>query len=309
MRATIHLATARDCLALRPLLEPVLERTFRGTAFNRTIAGIDRDELLATARALVEERPRTRAELGRLLGERWPRHDPGSLGQAGTYLLPLLQVPPRGVWGESGQATWTTIEGWLGRPLATDSSLEKLFLRYLAAYGPATVMDAQSWSGLTRLGDVVERLRPKLRTFRDHRGRELLDLPNAPRPDPDTPAPVRFLPEYDNVLLSHADRARIVSDERRRLASVVEIRARGSVLVDGFGSARWSIERERDGATLVVEPFDRLSRADRAAVADEGVALLAFLAADVRDHDVRFALTARSASPAAPGRRGRRARR
>ncbi|MGH2637132.1 MAG: winged helix DNA-binding domain-containing protein [Actinomycetota bacterium] len=284
MRATIHLVTDRDCLALRPALQPVLERVFTsGSPFGRQIDGVDRQELLAAGRALVEERPRTQAELRPLLGERWPGRDPAALSQAITYLVPVVQVPPRGVWGESGRATWTTVETWLGRALPADPAPDQAILRYLAAFGPATVMDVRAWSGLTGVRELVEQLRPRLRTFRDERGKELFDVPRAPLPDPDTPAPPRFLPEYDNVFLSHADRARIV--ERKFREPVV---GDAAVLVDGFVRALWRIRREHDVATLLIEPMVRLPGKDIDAVTEEGARLLAFVAADASTRDVRF---------------------
>ncbi|HEX2036936.1 MAG TPA: winged helix DNA-binding domain-containing protein, partial [Chloroflexota bacterium] len=194
MRSTIHLVTARDCLFLRPLVQPVIERSMNGN-FGRSLAGVDAAALAAAGRALVEERPLTFTELGKRLAERWPGRDPAALAQAVRAWVPLVQVPPRGLWGTSGQARHTSAESWLGRPLDPAPSLEELVVRYLAAFGPAGVMDMQTWSGLTRLGEVVEGLRPRLVTFRDEQGRELFDLPDAPRPDPDTPAPPRFL--YD----------------------------------------------------------------------------------------------------------------
>ena len=287
MRGTVHLVTAADGLTLRPLLQP-LDRLFSATRFHRNLAGIDLEALVAAGRALLEERPRSRAELGRLLSEHWPEHDATSLAYAVNYLVPCVQVPPRGVWGQTGPATLTTLEAWLGRALEPRLSLSELVTRYLAAFGPATAMDIQTWSGLTRLREAADQLRPRLRTHRDEEGRELLDLPDAPRPDPDTPAPPRFLPEYDNVLLSHADRRRVIPDGRRPPLPPGNGGALGTVLVDGFWRGTWAITREGACAVLTVEPFARLSNQDRAVLAEEGMRLLEFAAADADGHDVRF---------------------
>jgi hypothetical protein len=162
-----------------------------------------------------------------------------------------------------------------------------LVLRYLAAFGPATVMDVQAWSGLTRLREVAERLRPRLRTFRDPDGRELLDLPDAPRPDPDTPAPPRFLPEYDNVVLGHADRTRIVPGEVAGRWPDGDLHW-SPLLVDGFVAGAWRLGREARTATLTIHPLALLSDRDRAEMADEGARLLAFLAADAETHEVQI---------------------
>jgi hypothetical protein len=288
MRGTLHLVTARDALTLRPGVQPVLERAFAHSQYARKLAGVDLAAVEAAGRALMEEKPRTPAELGALLEARWPGKDPGALSQVLRYRLPLVQVPPRGVWGQSGQTTLTPAESWLGRPLASEASVDALVLRYLAAFGPASVRDIQVWSGLTRLGEVVERLAPQLRAYRDENGQELWDVPDAPRPDEDTPAPPRFLPDFDNVLLSHGDRTRIIADEYRKRLTTANGVLPGTVLVDGFVRGSWKLQRERDTATLLIEPFKRLSSEDRAAVAEEGTRLLTFAAPEAKTWDIRF---------------------
>ena len=211
-----------------------------------------------------------------MLEERWPECDASSLAYAISFLAPLVQVPPRGIWGASGQATWTTVEAWLGRTLDPDASPDEAVLRYLKAFGPATVGDVRTWSGLSGLQEVFERLRPRLVTFRDERGRELFDVLGAPLPDPETPAPPRFLPEFDNAPLSHDDRARIISEEHR--SALLEDRMMRGVLLDGFARGTWKTERTRRKMTLVIRSFERLSREDREALADEGGRLLRFVA-------------------------------
>jgi Winged helix DNA-binding domain len=287
MRSTIHLVTARDCLWLRPLTQPVIERSAKGS-FGRHWIELDTEAVVAAGRALVEEKPRTFSELGKLLAERWPGRNPAALAQAIRAWVPLVQVPPRGVWAKSGPAAHTTVEAWLGRRLAANPSMEELILRYLAAFGPASVKDMQTWSGLTRLGEVTERLRPRLVTFHDEQGRELFDLPDAPRPDPDTPAPPRFLYDYDNLLLSHADRSRFITDGYHKQGFTMDGPMPCIALVDGFTNATWKITRSRNAATLTIKPFRRLSRKETAALAEEGDRLLAFAAADADTHDFQF---------------------
>jgi hypothetical protein len=284
MRTTIHLVTARDCLALRPLLQIVQERGFHtGSPFAKRIKGVNLEALLAAGRAFLEQEPLTLAVLGTRLGARWPRRDAASLAYAVRYLVPLVQVPPRGIWGKGGLAKWAPVECWLGAELAAESRPDDMILRYLAAFGPASVQDIQAWCWLTRLNVAVERLRPRLRVFSSEEGIELFDLPDAPRPDPDLPAPPRFLPEYDNLMLSHSDRARVI--ERGYLERIF---TRGAILVDGFVRGAWKIVRKGGEASLLIEPFESLRKSDAVALAEEGARLLAFAAGKQRAGEVRF---------------------
>ncbi len=221
------------------------------------------------------------------IAQRFAQLDASGLAYACRNLLAFVQVPPRGVWGEAAQVRSTTAESWLGRPLHADPSIDAVVVRYLGAFGPATVADISSWSRLTGMRAVVERLGPRLRTFRDERGRELFDLPDAPRPDPDTPAPVRFLPEFDNVLLSHADRSRFISEEMRGRLGSAERPVHGCVLLDGRVRATWRIERLRSPALHVDNP-DRLAKRAQATIGAEGRRLLRFLYRDDPPAEVRF---------------------
>ena len=292
MRNTVHLVTARDALTLRPLMQPIFDRALYANRDQRAgIEGIDIQALVTTGRALLEERPRAAKELGMLLQERCPDRDPATLARTIRHLVPLVQVPPRGVWGRSGQATHTTAEAWLGRPLDPDPSPDEMVLRYLGAFGPATVKDVQTWSGLTRLGEVTERLRSRLRTFRDEQGKELFDLPDAPRPGSDTQSPPRFLPEFDNLLLSHADRTRIIDDDHRKVIASKNGMVPATVLVDGFVRGTWKTERTRGKVTLMIEPFEPLASEDRDALAAEGERLVRFVVGPegAEAFEVRFA--------------------
>jgi hypothetical protein len=293
LRNTIHLVTARDCLEQRPLFQPLFERALKTTHFGRNLVGMDMNALIAQAGVLMKEKPRTFSELGKLLQQRWPDRDATSLAYAIRYLVPIVQVPPRGIWGKSAQPTWTSTELWLGRPLAPKPSIDRLVMRYLAAFGPATVADISAWSGLTGLRDVVERLRPKLRTFQDERGRELFDIDDGPLPDPDTPAPPRFLPEYDNLLIGHHDRTRVIDHAYRYVIFA------GTLLVDGFVHATWNVKKTGGGATLTIEPLRRLSKVDRIEVLEEGDRLLKFVAGGAAARDVRITAVATS-PPQAP---------
>lgn len=284
MRSTIHLHTADDALTLRPLVQAARERELR--AFRGRLTGVDLDRLTDLSRDLVEERPRTMKELRERLLAEWPDADPLALSVAARCRLPLVQVTPRGLWGRSGQVALTTVEQWLGRGPGTVPAPDATVLRYLSAFGPASVKDMQMWAGLTRLGEVFERLRPQLVTFRDSAGTELFDLPEAPRPDEDTPAPPRFLPEFDNLLLAHADRTRVIPAEYRGRNGKGNQNF-GTFLLDGFLAGIWRLKEDRDTATLQLDPFARLGRADRDALAEEGERLLSGMTG-AGAHHLRF---------------------
>ncbi|MFJ8966343.1 winged helix DNA-binding domain-containing protein [Lentzea sp. NPDC102401] len=261
MRGTIHLVSARDALALRPHMQLRLDRELQSGPFAGRLKGLDFDEIAAAGREILDETPQGTADAGKQLRQRWPDREHTVLGNALRNKLALVQLPPRGLWHSSGRAVCTTVENWLGKPQnAMDK--EELVLRYLRAFGPATVMDAQQWSGLTKLAETFAALRPRLATFRSEAGKELFDLPDAPRPDPDVPVPVRLLPEFDNILLAHADRRRVIADDRLG----VVIGGRPTVLVDGYVVATWAITKER---RITVDYIDQLDRSRQKAVAEE----------------------------------------
>ncbi|MFD9470406.1 winged helix DNA-binding domain-containing protein [Streptomyces goshikiensis] len=282
MRSTIHTHTAHDALTLRPLVQPARDREVGH--FRKGLVGVDLERLTARARAFVEAGPpRTMGEIREELLTQWPGADPQSLAVAARCRLPLVQVTPRGVWGRSGQVRLTTLENWLGseRAAAGEASVDDVVLRYLGAFGPASVKDMQTWAGLTRLRGAFERLRPGLMVFRDENGAELFDLPDAPRPDPDTPAPPRFLPEFDNLLLSHADRTRVITPEAKG-RSWAGNQAYRTLLLDGFLAGLW----KADAGVLTVELFAPESKAAKEAkeakeeIVAEGELLLAAMEED-----------------------------
>lgn len=282
LRTTLHLMTARDFLALRPVLQDVLERAWRSSPFAKDLVGVDLAELLAAGREFVEAEPITTAQLAKLLAARWPDRAPNSLAYASRFLLPIVQVPPRGLWGQKGGPKATTAQVWLDRELGTDTAADDAVLRYLAAFGPATVSDIRIWSWLTGLREVVERLRPRLSTFRDEAGRELFDVEDGLLVDPDVPAPIRFLPQYDNIFLSHDDRSRILIEQM----TVPDLIWRGGVMVDGFIAGAWRIRREKRQATMTVE-LVAATPAQRLEIEEEATRLFAFLAHDAETRDVQ----------------------
>lgn len=281
MRSTLHLVTAEDYLWLRPVLQPALTRALHAF-FGARAKELDVEECVAEARAFIQERPRTFTEIRATMTTLFPGVDPALMAYAVRTHLPLVQIPPGGTWGFTGSPAHMEASSWLEQPLADvqgNDGLKLLVLRYLAAFGPATVKDIQAWSGLLRLQGVVEALKGELRIFRDEQGNELFDLPDAPLPDEHVAAPPRLLPEFDNLILSHADRRRIVADKHRPLIFLSAGRVRATFLVDGFVAGTWKVEKDASAgmAGVVLKPFEPLADKVHAELVEEGERLMKFV--------------------------------
>jgi hypothetical protein len=264
MRNTLHTVTARDAQAWAPMLRELGERgLYSASPFGRRLEGLDLGPVRERARELLDERPRTLAELQAELGARWPDRDAEALAYAIRYLEPIVQVPPRGLWQRSGRATWAHLETWVG-PVAPGSA-EALLERYVRAFGPATVSDMRAWSGLGDVRSIVARM--------DLVEREdgLLDVEDGVLADESAPAPPRFLPAFDNVLVAYADRRRIIADEDRD--HVVRNLGRPYLLVDGRVGGEWRV----DGSELTVRTFRPVAKRTASAIAAEGRRLLRFM--------------------------------
>lgn len=276
MRRTVHLVTAEDVLAWRSRHDAMLRQRVLGV-YRRELEGVDLTELALAAGALMADGvPRPTSEVVRALAVRWP--DPGrrALGEmVVAALVPVAQAPPRGLWRTKAGVRNVPLSAWLGRevdppsPDATDPVGQALVRRYLAAFGPASTSDLRAWCGLAGLPAAVAAVREELVSFRDERGRELLDLPGAPRPDADTPVPVRFLPAFDNAILGYQDRGRIIDDAHRGLSVAGE----RVVLIDGRVAATWGVTEN----TVTVTPLRPLPDATRDTVAEEARELAEFL--------------------------------
>ena len=287
MRGTLHLMTAADYLGLRGTLQPMLSRGMRSILRERATA-LDIAVLEEEARAFFAGAPATFDALRDHLKAKFPEGDERAMAYAIRMHLPLVQVPADTAWGFPASADFALADAWLGTKVSTEPApAHELVRRYLAAFGPATPGDAQAWSGLQGLREVFESLRPELVTFRDARKRELFDLPEAPRPPEDTPAPVRFLPEFDNLVLAHDDRTRVIADEHRPKVVLKNLQVRATFLVDGFVAGTWKIERKKKVAILILEPFGKLTKQTVAALEKEGDALLRFVEEDAEAWEVR----------------------
>ncbi|WP_406312782.1 winged helix DNA-binding domain-containing protein [Streptosporangium sp. NBC_01639] len=285
MRATLHLMSAADYMAFRLTLGPALAAAVTGRT--GLFDGLDLDRLLPVAHRLLLERPRDFTTLRGLLQKEFPEANERGLGYAVRTQLPLVMVPTEDRWAFPRTAAFTPADDWLGSELSSEP-VERLVLRYLAAFGPATSADAQTWSGIKGLRAVLDGLRPRLRVFRDEQGRELFDLPDAPRPDEDVPAPARFLPDFDNLVLAHADRTRVIADEYREKVVTKNLRVRATFLWDGSVRGTWQVERRRKAAVLRLTPFESLSESAVSDLTREADALLRFAEPDAETLEIRI---------------------
>jgi hypothetical protein len=287
MRHTIHFVTPADYLWLRPTIQPALDKNY-GAQTNKRLAGFDIQPYLDAARTAFAERPLSFAEVKQLIRDLDPGCDIDAVSYAVRTHLRLIGVPNGSRWRFGGRAPFVLADTWLEQPVPDTADPPEMVRRYLAAFGPATPADATTWSGVGGMRAVFEELRPELRTFRDEAGRELFDVPDGLLPDARTPAPVRFLPEFDNTLLSHNDRTRVVADEHRQRVYIMPGRVMGTILLDGFVAAGWKVEREGRKATLVVEEFRPLKQKERRELAPEGEALMRFIEPDAQTRGIRY---------------------
>lgn len=288
MRATLHLLSARDYRAMRPALEPVMERAMSGALRGR-MDGLDLARVLPAARRLLAAGPLRFTEIRAGLAEEFPGVDERALGYAVRTRMPLVMVPGGDRWGFPAVAAFTPAEEWIGATPDDPAGPRTLAVRHLAAYGPATAADVQAWCGLPGMAAVLESLRPRLTVLRDESGRELLDVPDAPRPGDDADAPARLLPEFDSLVLAYADRTRIVPAPHQGRITTKNLRVRAVFLWDGFAAGTWALATARRTATVTLTPFSRLPKGATAALREEAEALARFTEPDARSHEVAFA--------------------
>lgn len=287
LRGTLHIIAADDYLLFHPLLQPALTRNLR--LFAQRTEGFDLDHFIAEMQAYIREQPRMAVELRAKMEELYTGMGKQHVVDSVRMHMALIQMLPAGTWGFTGKPVHMEASRWLERPLSNaGSTLTQLVWRYLAAFGPASVKDMQQWSGITGIRQAIETLRPELFTFRDELGRELLDLPDAPRPSADIPVPVRFLPEFENMLFSYEERGRIV--DRAYFPAIFTQNGQNcaTFLVDGFVAGSWKIERGPTSATLVIYLFNPLTSDIQAELQAEGERLMRWVLDGADTFDIRF---------------------
>ncbi|MGQ0678301.1 MAG: winged helix DNA-binding domain-containing protein [Actinomycetota bacterium] len=286
VRATLHLCVEKDYRSFRSTLQPMLSAASQSVCKGRA-EGFDTAEVVEAGRQFIARQPRTFAEISQMLQQRYPQIEIGPLRYTVRTHLALVQVPTGTRWSFPGNPQFALADHWLDRQFAGQDRLKELFHRYLAAFGPASAADFQTWSGL-RIKERIHEVRPGLTVHMAGRV-ELFDLPQAPAPDEQTPAPVRFLPEYDNLLLSHKRRSRVIAEAHRPRVFLPGLRVRSTFLVDGFVAGAWRVDLAGKHPALVLEPFEPISAPVRTDLEEEGQRLLSFLAPQALGSEVRWA--------------------
>jgi hypothetical protein len=281
-RGTLHLVTAADYVRFRMTVAPALEAGLK--VLRDRAAGLEPAKVVAAAEQLLARQPLTFTEVRDALQQQFPQVNERALGFCTRMLVPLVMYPADVRWSWTANSKFTPAEAWIGRKLHPQAEPKELVIRYLQAFGPATPADFQTWSGLQKAKPLFDEL--DLETFKDDAGKTLYDVPDAPRPDPDVPAPARFLPEFDNLLLSHAKRERIIADEHKPAVFTKNLRVKATYTVDGLVAGLWTSEKKRGVATLTLTPFGRTPRQAKAELEREGSALIRFLEPDATSYDL-----------------------
>ncbi|MCB2213538.1 winged helix DNA-binding domain-containing protein [bacterium] len=287
LRATIHLVSTSDFLTFRQTLQPVLSKAL-GSIARKELDGVDFAEIVAGARDLLGDNHLPFAEIRPLLQERFPDTNHRMLGYLVRTHLPLVMVPSEDRWAWHAKAGFAVADRWLDAEIYPAEHLPELVKRYLAAFGPATPGDMQTWSGLQGLKPIFEQLDDELVTFKDERKRALYDLPDAPRPPAETKVPVRYLANFDNAILGHQDRTRIVADEHRKGLVSKNLMVPATFLVDGFVAGTWKTDVKRKVATLTLTPFGKLTKTTQKQLEREGKKLLRWVEPEAKDYVVDF---------------------
>lgn len=291
MRGTIHLVAAADALRLRPVVQPYLSQTlFSGGEHGKQIVGVDVGALVAEGRRLLADKPQSADDLAAALQERFGDYPGPSLVYGLRGAMPLIQTPPRGVWGQGGGLTYASTGQWLDSDCELDpeTALDEAIPRYLAAYGPATIQDFQTWSSRTRTAAAFERLRDRLVVHRDDNGRELFDVPGAETPDGRQPLEPLLLGAFDNILLSHKEREFIISKAAQQRVFTQNGIIKGTILIDGFVAGSWRPTLKKKSARVDIEAFSTLTARQREQLEHRALRLLDFAAPDADDRTVEF---------------------
>ncbi len=285
MRGTVHLVTAADALAWRPVVQGLYDRDLKQNALHaHELAGLDHDAIAEAARKLLLRGPMPGIALGAELTQRWPDVPKASLTHLARARLPLVQTPPRAIWGKAGQTTYACLDEWVGASLSPPSPAS-LISRYLRAFGPASVADVQTWAGITRLGEVAASM--ELRRYRDPDGRELLDLPELTVPGEDVPTPPRLLGPFDQTILSYADRTRVISDDYRKRVISQNGLVKGTLLVGGYVRGFWELKKDRKAATVELSPLEKLPKKELAALESAAGRLVSWAEPAAETREVR----------------------